>query len=115
MRYDCSISVCSSMGSTEPNSNGGCCSLICGRSYIEEPHVFGVGLDELLPELDVLAHEDGADLVGQGGLLDGDLEQGALVRVHGGVAQLGVVHLAQALEAGELVLLAWVLGDEAVA
>ena len=61
---------------------GACCSLI----NVQEPHVGGVGLDEVLAGLDVLAHQDGAHLVGQGGLLDADLEQRALVGVHGGVS-----------------------------
>ena len=48
------------------------------RSDVEETDVFGICLDEVAPQLDVVTHEDGADLVGYGGLLDGDLQQGAL-------------------------------------
>jgi hypothetical protein len=39
-------------------------------SDVEEPHVAGVGLDEVLAALDVVAHEDREDLVGDGRLLD---------------------------------------------
>ena len=62
--------------------------------------------------LDVVTHEDREDLVGDGGLLDGDLQQRAPVGVHRGLAELVAVHLAEALEALELLLVVRVLGEE---
>src|SRR5665811_859250 len=64
---------------------------------IEEPHVAGVALDEAAPALDVLAHEDREDLVCGRGVVQGDLKKDAVVRVHRGLPQLLVVHLAQTL------------------
>src|SRR5271155_1285470 len=82
----------------EPRVDCGMCSYSrSGRSDVEETDVFGIGLDEVAPELHVVTHEDGADLVRRGRLLDVDLQQRPLARVHRGVAQLGVVHLAEAL------------------
>src|ERR1035437_10865941 len=54
-------------------------------SKVEKPDVLGVGLNELASELDVFAHQDRADLVGQRGLFHLDLQQRAAPRVHGGV------------------------------
>jgi len=61
---------------------------------------------------DVVAHEDRTDLVSQRGLLDRDLQQGALRRVHRRVAQLVEVHLAESLQALEVVLVVRVLDEE---
>src|SRR5580704_16694174 len=83
-----------------------------GSSDVEEPHVLGVRLDEVAAQLDVVTHQDGADLVGQRGLFHVDLQQRALRRIHRRVAQLGEVHLAQALEPVEVVLVVGVLGQE---
>src|ERR1700722_828818 len=44
-------------------------------SDVEEAHILGVGLDEVAPQLDVVAHQYGADVVSQRRLLDVDLEQ----------------------------------------
>src|SRR5699024_5065359 len=66
------------------------------RLDIQEADVLRVLLDEVAAGLDVLAHQHGENLVRGGGVIHGDLAQRAAVRVHGGVPQLGVVHLAQA-------------------
>ena len=50
------------------------------------------------PRLDVVAHQDREHLVGDRGLLDRDLQQRALRRVHGRLPELLGVHLAEALE-----------------
>src|SRR5947207_9878023 len=72
-------------------------------SYVEEPHVIGVRRDEVLAQLDVVAHKDAAHLIGDGSFLDVDLQERATRRIHGGDTQLAEVHLAQALQAVELV------------
>src|SRR5579883_1056138 len=59
-----------------------------GSSDVEEPHVLGVGLDEVAAEVDVLAHEHRADLVGDGRRLHRDLKERALGRVHRRLPQL---------------------------
>src|SRR5438874_1476420 len=46
-------------------------------SYVEEPHVIGVRRDEVLAQLDVVAHEDAAHLIGDGSFLDVDLQERA--------------------------------------
>src|SRR4051794_6287415 len=80
-RNDRSLSSWISMGSMPPKSTaepspslssggGGVVSLMrvvpsCARpSDVEEAHVLGVGLDEVLARLDVVAHQLGEDLVG---------------------------------------------------
>src|SRR5918998_2193140 len=83
-------------------------------SDVDEADVLGVGLDEVLAHLDVLAHQDGEHLVGQGRLLDVDLQQRAGGRVHRRDPQLLVVHLAQALQAGEVLLVVRSIGEEPV-
>ncbi len=52
---------------------------------------------KLAAVLDLLTHQDGEDLVGDGGVLEPDLEEGAALRVHGGLPQLVGVHLAETL------------------
>ena len=69
------------------------------RSDVEEPHVGGIALDEGAALLDVVAHEDREGLVRVGGLVEGDLLEDPGRGVHGGLPQLVVVHLAQALVA----------------
>src|SRR5688572_27759773 len=74
------------------------CALVSGGHLdVKESNVFGVALDEVAAVLDVLAHQDREDLVGDGGVLEPDLEQGASLGVHGGLPQLVGVHLAEAL------------------
>src|SRR5688572_28954974 len=75
------------------------------RSDIQEPDVLGVAGDEAAAGFDVLAHEDAEQLVGGRGVLDGDLQQDAGLGVHGGLPQLLGVHLAQALEPLDRVVL----------
>src|SRR5471032_1226150 len=62
---------------------------------VEEANVAGVALDEAAATLDVLAHQDREDLVGGSSVVEGDLEQDAVVGIHRGLPQLLVVHLAQ--------------------
>src|SRR6476661_7933333 len=75
------------------------------RSDVEELHVAGVLLDERPARLDVLTHEDGEDLVGLGGVVERDLQQRAGALVHRRLAELLVVHLAEALVALDRVVL----------
>src|SRR5579871_5216842 len=69
------------------------------RSDVQEPDVLGVAGDERAARLDVLAHQHAEQLVGLGRVVERDLEQEPLRRVHRGLPQLLGVHLAQALEA----------------
>jgi len=55
-------------------------------SNVEEAHVLGIALDEVAPQFNVVAHEDGTHLVSHRRLLHCDLQQGTLTRVDGGVA-----------------------------
>ena len=57
-------------------------------------------------------HSKCAKVVGDGRLLHGDLQQGSLAGVHGGVAQLRVVHFAQPLQALEFLAVVRVLEEE---
>src|SRR6476620_2947999 len=75
------------------------------RSDVEELHVAGVLLDERPARLDVLTHEHGEDLVGLGGVVERDLQQRAGALVHRRLAELLVVHLAEALVALDRVVL----------
>ncbi len=79
------------------------------RSYVEEPHVIGVGLDEVLAAFNVVAHQHGEDFVSDGGLFDGDLQQRALVGIHGGLPQFIRVHFAETLQPLELSV--WMIFD----
>src|SRR5664280_1538870 len=54
-------------------------------SEVEKPDVLGICLNELASQIDVFAHQDRADLVGQCGLFHLDLQQRAAPGVHGGV------------------------------
>src|ERR1039457_5840439 len=83
-------------------------------SDIEEARVLRVGLDEVPALLDVVTHQDGADLVGQRGLLDVDLQQRALGRIDGGLLELVEVHLPEPLQPLEVRLVVGVLGQEVV-
>src|SRR3954453_8970443 len=65
---------------------------------VEEPDVLGVAGDERAPGLDVLAHQHAEQFVRRRSIIQGDLEQHPLLRVHRGVPQLLCVHLAEALE-----------------
>src|ERR1700743_2488350 len=113
-RKERSISSWISMGSMppkvvpvpSPSSGGGGGGVTSDMqslsSDVQEPDVAGVGGDEVLAGLDVLAHQDAAHLVGQGGLLDVDPEQGPVLLGLGRAPELLPVHLPQALEAVEL-------------
>ena len=74
-------------------------------SDIKEPHVLRVALDERAALLDVFTHQDREHLVRARGVVEGDLQQDAVVGIHGGVPQLIWVHLAEALVALDRVLL----------
>src|SRR5260370_20289720 len=69
------------------------------RSDVEEPDVLRVAGNERAARLDVLAHQHAEQLVGLGRVVERDLEQDPLRRVHRGLPQFLGVHLAQALEA----------------
>src|ERR1700746_1356742 len=68
-------------------------------SDVQEPDILGVAGDERTARLDVLTHQHAEQLVGLGRVIERDLEQGPLRRVHRGLPQFLGVHLAQALEA----------------
>src|SRR5262245_9267103 len=53
-------------------------------SDVEEPHVLGVALDERPARLHVLAHEHAEQLVCLGRVVEGDLKEHPVLRVHGG-------------------------------
>src|SRR5215210_7946182 len=67
-------------------------------SDVEEADVLGVAGDEAAAGLDVLTHQHAEDVVGRGGVLEGDLPEDARLRVHRGLPQLAGVHLAEPLE-----------------
>src|SRR5688572_9287065 len=92
-------------------SSGGSTSLMV-PSDVQETNVVGVRRDEVLAELDVVAHEDRHHFVGERRLLDVDLQEGALGRIHRGGAEFLPVHLTETLQTGELELLRLVLGEE---
>src|SRR4051794_41028290 len=71
---------------------------------IQEPNVLGITGDEGAPCLDVLAHQHAEQFVSRRSIIQGDLEQHPLLRVHRGVPQLLRVHLTQALEPLDRVL-----------
>src|SRR6202035_5949863 len=58
-----------------------------------------VGLDELPPRLDLVAHQDGEDRVGLDVVLDPHLQEAAALGGHGGLPELLGGPLAQALVA----------------
>src|SRR6266568_7843967 len=74
-------------------------SLICSPPPldIEEANVLGVRLDEVAAKLHIIAHQDRAHLVGDRRLLQLDLEEGPLGRIHRRLLQLAEVHLPEAL------------------
>src|SRR3970282_2771995 len=71
-------------------------------SDVEETHVVGVLLDEQLSRGDVVAHQGLEHVLGPERILHGDLEQGPGLGVHGGLPELGGVHLSETLEPGGL-------------
>ena len=73
--------------------------------------VAGIPLDEVAARLDLVAHQHREHLVGSGGVLDGHLLEDAVRRVHGRLAQLARVHLAEALEPLEVEALLGQLED----
>src|ERR1019366_4763055 len=81
-------------------------------SDVEEPHVFGVALDEVATQLDVIAHQDRTHLVGHGRLFHRHLQKRSARRVDGRVAQFIEVHLAKSLQALELLLVVRVFREE---
>lgn len=65
-----------------------------GSLHVEVADVEGVFFDELPAGCDLIAHEDGEDVVGVGGIAQFDLEHLATFRVHGGFPELFGVHFA---------------------
>jgi hypothetical protein len=86
-------------------------SRLCAYSDVEELHVQGVVLDELAAGGDLVAHEEGEQDVGFGGVGDVDLQEAAFVRVHGGLEELLRVHFAETLVALDAEALAAVGAD----
>src|SRR5260370_97391 len=68
-------------------------------SNIQIPYIQRVVFDELAPRFDGVSHQDRKNVVGFYGIIDPDLEQGALLRVHGGFPELLRIHFTQALVA----------------
>src|SRR5262249_52030552 len=71
-------------------------------SDIEVPHLEGVLLDELASGLDLVTHQPREPEIGSGSVLDVHAHEDAALGIHGRRPQLRRVHLAQALEAGDL-------------
>src|SRR4051794_41545263 len=65
-------------------------------SDVEEADVLGVAGDEAAAGVDVLAPEEGEQLVGGRGVLQGGLPEGPGLRGYPGLPQLGGGHLARA-------------------
>src|SRR5712692_7797557 len=86
-----------------------------GALNVEVANALGVGLDELLAWRNGVAHEHVKGLVGFDGVLGVYPHQRTELRVHGGVEQLVGVHLAQALVALNVGLLAVQALQDAVA
>src|SRR5262249_11499876 len=74
------------------------------RLYVEVPNIQRVIFDELAPRLDHVAHENGEHFVCVDGviLVQVDLQQFALLGIHGGLEQLFGVHLAETFETFDL-------------
>ena len=70
-------------------------------SDVEIADVEGVLFDEITARLDVVPHQHAKNLIGGRGVFHGHPEQHALGRVHSGFPQVGRVHFAQSLEAGD--------------
>src|SRR6476620_9677643 len=64
---------------------------------IEIRHLQRIVLDEVAARLDHVAHQGREDLVGLVGMVDLDLQQGARLRIEGGLPKLVGLHLAQPL------------------
>ncbi len=64
-----------------------------------QPCLVGVGLDEATTGWNRIAHEHVKGAVGLSRVLNVDLEDGAILWVHGRVPKLLVIHLSQALVA----------------
>ena len=57
--------------------------------------ISGVALDEFAASADVLTHEHGEDSISLGGILDVDLLEETVLRVHCGFPELLGIHLTQ--------------------
>src|SRR5580698_6267294 len=68
-------------------------------SDVQVADVQGVVLDELAAGRDIVPHQQGEEGVGLGGVVDRDLEEAALLGVHGGLEELLRVHFPEALVA----------------
>ena len=58
--------------------------------------VLGVGLDKAAAGLHLVTNQDGKGFIGLFGILNGDLNDDAVIGVHGGLPQLLGVHLTKA-------------------
>src|ERR1700730_7678520 len=72
------------------------------RLDVQVAHGLRVRLDESLPGIDVVAHQDVEDLVGLDGVFDLDPQQHAVLWVHRGVPELLRAHFTETLVAGDL-------------
>src|SRR5215472_5410820 len=77
----------------------------CLSSDIKEANVLGVAGDNASARVDVLAHQDGEQLVGGRRVVQRDLAQHPHGRVHRGLPQLLGIHLTQTLVALDAVFL----------
>src|ERR1700757_747603 len=74
-------------------------------SDVQEANVLGIAGDKASACIDVLAHQDGEQLVGGRRVVQGDLTQHPHGGVHRGLPQLLGVHLTQTLIALDAVFL----------
>src|SRR3954447_17131590 len=84
-------------------------------SDVKVANLPGLGLDEVLPGRDLLAHEHREDGVRHRGVIDLRPEKRSGLRVHRRLPELVGIHLAEALEALHGDVLAVHLLDDAVA
>src|SRR5712692_10531298 len=69
--------------------------------HVKVANFQGVLLNEITPRRDLVAHEDGEDVLDPGKVFEFDLEQHAGFRVHGGLPELPRVHFAETFVALE--------------
>src|SRR5271156_6895370 len=78
---------------------------VSDSSDIQETNVLGVAGDKASACFDILAHQDGEQLVGGSGVVEGDLAQHPHRGVHRGFPQLLGIHFAQTFVALDAVFL----------
>src|SRR5271166_3537111 len=77
---------------------------VSDASDIQEANVLGIAGDKASARVDILAHQDGEQLIGGRRVVQGDLTQHPHGRVHRGFPQLLGVHFAKTLVALDAVL-----------